>query len=170
MKTLHVVGFKKSGKTTLLARWICLLKKEGLTVAVLKHHGHTEPLGMPELSTDSMQFFLSGAHRSVVAGAGVMQMLVNEEPDFVRIKEFLALGKPDILLIEGYKEERGDKVVLCRNTDDWEQLSVLKDIRLVVGADALESGKMHIKSRTDENQLDEWLLQWVGKEDGDETV
>ena len=30
MKTLHVVGFKNSGKTTLIARWVRLLKKEGL--------------------------------------------------------------------------------------------------------------------------------------------
>ena len=60
MKTLQVVGFKNSGKTTLIARWIRLLKNKGLTVAVLKHHGHGGQPAMPNPSTDTMQFFDSG--------------------------------------------------------------------------------------------------------------
>ena len=28
MKTLHVVGYKNSGKTTLIARWVRLLKEQ----------------------------------------------------------------------------------------------------------------------------------------------
>ena len=74
MKTLHIVGFKNSGKTTLIARWVRLLKKEGFTVSVLKHHGHSRPLEMPDPETDSMQFFDSGADVSVVAGGGAVQL------------------------------------------------------------------------------------------------
>ena len=39
-------------------------------------------LSMPDASTDTMQFFDSGADVSVVAGGGAVQLLVNEEPDF----------------------------------------------------------------------------------------
>ena len=35
--------------------------------------------------------------------------------------------------VEGYKEQRGDKVVLVRNTEDWEALQKLSGIQLVVG-------------------------------------
>ena len=31
------------------------------------------------------------------------------------MKEIAAIGNPDILLIEGYKEERGEKVVLLED-------------------------------------------------------
>ena len=44
-----------------------------------------------------------------------------------------AIGKPDILLIEGYKKEQGEKVVLLRDAEDWESLSELDGIQLVVG-------------------------------------
>ena len=52
-------------------RWVHLLKKQGLSVAVLKHHGHGSPLDMPDSTTDTMQFFASGADVSVVAGGGM---------------------------------------------------------------------------------------------------
>lgn len=169
MRTLHVVGFKNSGKTTLIARWVRLLKKEGLSVAVLKHHGHGGQPAMPDVSTDTMQFFDSGADVSVVAGGGAVQVLVNEEPDFPRLKEMAAIGHPDILLIEGYKEQRGDKVVLVRDTEDWEALHKLCGIQLVVGCPEIMTNSIQIASRTAVEQLDCWLLEWM-KGDGDETV
>ena len=157
MKTLHVVGYKNSGKTTLIARWIRLLKKEGYTVAVLKHHGHGGPPELPDASTDTMQFFESGADVSVVAGGGIVQLHMNEEPNFLRMKEIAAMQHPDILLIEGYKEEIGGKVVLLRDETDWDELQHLSDIQLVL-------------RNMDNERLDSWLLHWAKKEDGNETV
>ncbi len=60
MKILHVVGFKNSGKTTLVSRWVRLLKEQGCTVSVIKQHGHHGKHGklkMPDATTDSMKFF-----------------------------------------------------------------------------------------------------------------
>lgn len=147
MKTLHIVGFKNSGKTTLLTRWVRLLKEKGDTVAVLKHHGHGGPPEMPDASTDTMQFFTSGADVSVVAGDGIVQLHMSEEPDFLRMKEIATVNHPDVLFIEGYKEERGEKVVLLRDETDWDELRHLHDIQLVV-------------RNRDDAQLDNWLLDW----------
>lgn len=170
MKTLHVVGYKNSGKTTLIARWVRLVKQQGFTVAVLKHHGHGSPLDMPNSETDTMQFFANGADVSVVAGGGAVQLHMNEEPDFMRMKEIAKINSPDILFIEGYKEERGKKVVLLRNESDWEALRDLQDIELIVGPDVNESTKSQIPSRSNHEQLDRWLLNWIKKEERHETV
>lgn len=169
MKTLHVVGFKNSGKTTLVARWVRLLKEQGFTVAVLKHHGHGGQPAMPDASTDTMQFFNSGADVSVVAGGGAVQLLVNEEPEFAELKEMAAIRHPTILLVEGYKEQQGDKVVLLRNAEDWENLQELTGIQLVVGCPEIVVGNKQIASRTDVEQLDHWFLEWM-EEVGNETV
>lgn len=162
MKTLHVVGFKNSGKTTLISRWVRLLKKEGLSVAVLKHHGHNSPLEMPDSETDTMQFLKSGADVSVVAGAGAVQLHINEEPEFMQMKEIVSIGKPDILLIEGYKEEQGMKVVLLRNESDWQELQALSDIELIVGDVEVDPDFQYIRSRLYEEKLDTWFLNWIG--------
>ncbi|MEK5040111.1 molybdopterin-guanine dinucleotide biosynthesis protein B [Sporosarcina sp. FSL K6-3457] len=169
MKTLHVVGFKNSGKTTLVARWVRLLKERGFTVAVLKHHGHGGQPTMSDASTDTMQFFDSGADVSVVAGGGAVQLLVNEEPGFAELKEMAAIRHPSILLVEGYKEQQGDKVVLLRNAEDWETLRNLSGIQLVVGCSEFVASSRCIASRTDVEQLDHWFLEWI-EEVGNETV
>ncbi|MFJ7934166.1 molybdopterin-guanine dinucleotide biosynthesis protein B [Sporosarcina sp. NPDC096371] len=169
MKTLHVVGYKNSGKTTLIARWVRLLKKEGLSVAVLKHHGHGGQPAMPDSLTDTMQFFDSGADVSVVAGGGVVQLLVNEEPEFTSMIEMATIGDPDVLLIEGYKEQQGEKVVLLRSAEDWEALQNLCGIRLVVGCPEITMDSRNIESRTASEQLDCWLLEWIER-DSNETV
>jgi molybdopterin-guanine dinucleotide biosynthesis adapter protein len=170
MKTLHVVGFKNSGKTTLITRWIRLVKKQGLSVAVLKHHGHQSPLNMPDSTTDSMQFLNSGADVSAVSGGGAVQFHMNEELGFERMKEIASLGNPDILLIEGYKEESGDKVVLIRSQTDWEKLKSLHNVQLVVEqSDNLTDFQPSI-SRSHEEQLDSWFLSWLGEGVRSETI
>ena len=37
---LQIVGFKNSGKTTLMQHTIQFLKSYGYTIATIKHHGH----------------------------------------------------------------------------------------------------------------------------------
>ncbi len=166
MKTLHIVGFKNSGKTTLITKWVHLLKQQGYKVAVLKHHGHPNALDFPDSETDTMQYFESGADVSVVAGGGAVQLHMNEEPDFIRMKEIAAINNPDILLIEGYKEEVGDKVVLVSNTEDWDELQKLKGIQLVVGFVNDKSSYTQINSRSNDIQLNKWFLNYYQHEEG----
>jgi len=170
MKTLHVVGYKNSGKTTLIARWVRLLKENGLSVAVLKHHGHGGKPDMNDSTTDTAQFLGSGADATLVAGGGAIQFSWNEEPDFDKLKELATIGNPDVLLIEGYKGETGDKVVVLRDKDDWDTLRQLQGRHLVIGCPEIEMDCDHIRSREDISQIDEWFLKWIGRGDGDETV
>ena len=164
MKILHVVGFKNSGKTTLISRWTRLLKAKGMTVAVLKHHGHQSPLERPADHTDGVQYIDSGAHTSIVAGAGSAQILLNEEPSFAQLIEYVSINKPDVVLIEGFKNENKRKVVLVREQEDWNHLRRLSNIELVIPHDGVEE----FQYLTNE-EVDKWFLQWV-EEHGHETV
>ncbi|MFS0576024.1 molybdopterin-guanine dinucleotide biosynthesis protein B [Sporosarcina sp. 179-K 3D1 HS] len=168
MRTLHIIGYKNSGKTTLIARWIGLLKAEGRSVAVLKHHGHGGMPAMPDRNTDTMQFWNNGADATVVAGGGVVQLLWNEEPAFDQLKALSAAGNPDVLFIEGYKDQPGEKIVLLREAEDWDALGKLLDIQLVVGCRELELNFSHIGSRESTEELDDWLWKWLAKEDANE--
>lgn len=168
MKTLQVVGYKNSGKTTLIARWIRLLKKRGLTVAVMKHHGHHEALDLPDAQTDGVQFFNSGADVSVVSGADSAQILLNEEPDFEQLKRIATYNNPDVLLIEGFKNEAAEKVVLLREEADWQSLQKLSNIQLIASYDKLEI-QTNDKKYLSLDNIDEWFLTWV-QEEADETI
>ena len=170
VKTLHVVGYKNSGKTTLVTRWIRLLKKNGLSVAVLKHHGDGGKPDMSDEATDTTQFLSNGADATLVAGGGIVQLVWNEEPEFAKLKEMVTIGNPNVLLIEGYKSEIGDKVVLLRNREDWDTLRQLQGRQLLIGCPEITTDSPHIHSREQMEQIDEWFLKWIGKGDGDETI
>ena len=162
VKTLHVVGFKNSGKTTLINRWVRLLKEKGYNVSVVKHHGHGAKLDMPDAKKDSMQYLHNGADVSLVAGGGFTQHMINREASFPELKQLAVWNDPDVVLIEGYKAEEGAKVVLIRNDEDWQELKNIEGIKLVVG---LESTCPYpqIESREKTKMLDEWLLDWISK-------
>ncbi len=54
--------------------------------------------------------------------------------------------------------------MLLRDAEDWDvACSELDGIQLVVGCPEIATGITHIESRTDVEQLDRWLLEWVEK-------
>lgn len=81
---LQIAGFKNSGKTTLINHWVKTIKATGLSVVVIKHHGHGAKLDMPDETKDSMRYLASGADASIVSGAGVDVRLKSGQP-LVRI-------------------------------------------------------------------------------------
>jgi len=160
IKTLHVVGYKNSGKTTLVCRWIEFLKNKGLNVAVVKHHGHGAKLAMPDEGKDSIQYLLSGADASFVSGGGKTQHILNKELSYSQLKYLASIEKPDIILVEGYKREIGDKVVLLNNEQNWESFSRIEGVKLVVGDISKKPNGDHIISRENGTELDEWVWNW----------
>ncbi|WP_153733250.1 molybdopterin-guanine dinucleotide biosynthesis protein B [Sporosarcina obsidiansis] len=161
VKTLHVVGFKNSGKTMLISHWITVLQGLGLKVAVLKHHGHGGAPELPPAHTDTSQFLQAGATSTVVAGGGMIQWVQQEVRSFRELKALAASGNPDVLLIEGYKYEVGEKVVLVRSDEDWAELQALSDIVQVASTQAIF---------TDKTSLDEWLQEWLWEATINETI
>lgn len=158
MKVLQVVGFKNSGKTTLISRWIGLVKSQGKKVVVIKHHGHPEPLERPAAYTDGVQYIDNGADGSIVAGGGGAQILLNNEPNLTQLMDYATINPPDILLIEGFKNAEHPKVVLLREEKDWDGLQKLRGIEKVFPRREKEG----FPYLTDE-EMDQWFLQWIGE-------
>lgn len=161
IKTLHVIGFKNSGKTTLVSNWVRLAKEKGLQVAVIKHHGHGAKLAMPDETKDSMQYLLAGADASLVAGAGFTQHMLQNELTYDQLLTLATWQNPDVILIEGYKAEAGEKVVLVRNQDDWDDLQKVDNISLVIGLDEVDTDYDQIAHREKKAELDTWFTEWL---------
>lgn len=158
--TLHIVGYKNSGKTTLITNWVEDLKHAGLQVAVIKHHGHGAKLAMPDERKDSMKYLTAGADTSIVAGGGYTQHMIQKELDFPALIQLAKAEQPDIILVEGYKEEAGPKVALVRKDEDWETLQHVKHIELVIG---LENACPYpqVDKRENRAALQNWLTAWL---------
>ena len=105
MKAVGIVGFKKSGKTTLTMRLSQELSTRGYRVAALKHT--PAHISFPE--TDSSKF---KEHCSFVAaiGQGETEIIIKGEKT---IDDILAYCDSDIVLIEGFKREKTFPKIVC---------------------------------------------------------
>ena len=98
-----VIGWKNSGKTTLMARLLEEFTTRGLTVSAIKHAHHRFDIDHP--GRDSYKFREAGARQVALVSPkrwALMHELRDEEkPDFEEILSHI--GPCDLVLVEGYK-------------------------------------------------------------------
>jgi molybdopterin-guanine dinucleotide biosynthesis protein MobB len=124
-RVLGVAGFQGSGKTTLLEAVVARLVGDGLSLVVVKHHGHGGGLALDVSGKDSDRLFRAGA--SVVV-EGAEESLARWRPTAggdllgpaadrgsAPMARLAALaGRCDLVLVEGHKDGPHPKVWLLR--------------------------------------------------------
>ncbi|ADI27707.1 molybdopterin-guanine dinucleotide biosynthesis protein B [Geobacillus sp. C56-T3] len=162
MNVWQVVGYKHSGKTTLMEKWVAAAVREGWRVGTVKHHGHGGEPARPE-GVDSVRHERAGAVATAVEGDGLLQLHLRRP--LWRLDDVLALYAPlrlDFVLVEGYKQERHPKVVLVRTWEDWASLQHLANIRAVIAWEPLEGLLAHpVFSLADDDEYIPWLMNEV---------
>lgn len=120
LSIIQVVGYKHSGKTTLINKIISSIAKDlNLTIGTLKHHGHG---GEPDVvkGTDTYKHMESGALISGVQGENRFQLNIAQTATY-RMDELIAIYEyfpVDLLIIEGYKRASFPKIVLINERED----------------------------------------------------
>ncbi len=125
----QIVGYQNSGKTTVANKIVERFSAIGWKVATIKHHGHG---GKPDIieKKDSSCHIGAGAVVSLVEGDG--RLLIQAEKASWSVVERIKLVtqfEPDLILIEGHKQENFPKLVLLRGEKDGELLSKLNNIQ-----------------------------------------
>ncbi|WP_254052788.1 molybdopterin-guanine dinucleotide biosynthesis protein B [Bacillus sp. V59.32b] len=130
----QITGYQNSGKTTVVIRLIEHLKRAGVTVSVLKHHGHGGEPDLPD--KDSTRHFQAGAVAALVEGNGAIQLhasLTCEQKDSTeKLLEILHDFQPDVIVIEGYKYKPFPKALIIKQESDLELLNSLQNIQAVI--------------------------------------
>jgi molybdopterin-guanine dinucleotide biosynthesis protein B len=112
---IGIVGWKKSGKTTLVVRLIEEFTRRGLKVASVKHAHHNFQIDDKE--TDSARHRRAGAAQVAVVSAK-RWALIGEldgapEPDLAEVIGWL--GPCDLVIVEGYKSAAIPKIEARRD-------------------------------------------------------
>ncbi|MBT2215390.1 molybdopterin-guanine dinucleotide biosynthesis protein B [Virgibacillus dakarensis] len=131
MQTCQIVGYKNSGKTTVMKYLIAYFSKKGLKVGSLKHHGHG---GEPALikNTDNYQHFAAGASVSLVQGETNSQIIL-PNLDLTELIRLFTLLQINLLFVEGFKKADFPKIVLLKCEEDKSLLNELSSI-IAVGS------------------------------------
>jgi molybdopterin-guanine dinucleotide biosynthesis protein B len=105
VKAVGVIGYKKSGKTTLVIRLSQELSQMGYSVAILKHVSGN--IDFPH--TDTSKFRAHAAFVSAISSKESEIILKGRK----RIEDILTYCTCDIVLVEGFKEEKTFPKIVC---------------------------------------------------------
>lgn len=125
---LQVIGYRNSGKTTLICRLVRKLTEEGFRVGTVKHDAHRFEMDYP--GKDTWQ------HR--MAGAETVAITSKEQTAMIRqwhtpLDDLLhEMRDHDIVLIEGFKFAHYPKIVIVRTKDQLPLLNKAEKILAVV--------------------------------------
>ncbi len=128
-KILYIVGYKKSGKTTLLEFLVSEFTRRGLRAGTFKHSSHHHPVDKP--GSDSDRLRQAGAQPSVfgtISGTGIYYDSLPDEKANALL-EFV-YRECDIVLAESFREADGPKILI---NPDEKSLQELKHVIACVG-------------------------------------
>ena len=103
MKTIAVIGWKNSGKTTLVSRLVVHLKKKKFKVGVVKHAHHTFDIDHP--NTDSYKIREAGSYKTTIVSEKRLAHIEEKISSEIDIEELIKFNNGcDILIFEGFKK------------------------------------------------------------------
>ncbi len=113
MKVYGVIGWKNSGKTSLMERLVAEITGRGFSVSTVKHVHHSVDLDQP--GKDTFRHRQAGAREVVLASADRLAILVEHRGPEPELPAVLArLAPVDLVLVEGYKRDAHPKVEVWR--------------------------------------------------------
>jgi molybdopterin-guanine dinucleotide biosynthesis protein B len=110
-----IVGWKNSGKTTLVSSLVREFTNRGLSISTIKHAHHT--FSLDQTGTDSSRHRAAGAHEVALASSrrwAIMHEVAcnGEEPS---LETMISKMAPcDLILVEGYKGSDINKIEAIR--------------------------------------------------------
>jgi molybdopterin-guanine dinucleotide biosynthesis protein MobB len=135
MKLFGVVGWKNSGKTTLVAGLVTELKLRGFTVSTMKHAHHAFDLDQP--GRDTYKHREAGAQEVLISSGkrwAVMHELQGE--DEYTLDDLLEKMSPvDIVINEGFKSASHAKIECHRVTTELPLVSENNNTIVAIASD-----------------------------------
>lgn len=113
MRVYGVIGWKNSGKTSLMERLVAEITARGFSVSTVKHVHHDVDLDQP--GKDTYRHRQAGAREVVLASKDRFALMVEHrgpEPDLAAV--LARLAPVDLVLVEGYKRDSHRKVEVWR--------------------------------------------------------
>ena len=118
MKICGIVGWKNSGKTFFAQKLISYFTNQKFNVASIKHAHHDFEIDKP--NTDSFLHRQAGSQQVIISSSKRWAKIselnkANEKNLYELIDE---LNKPDIIIVEGFKNEKHAKIEIIKDDSD----------------------------------------------------
>lgn len=162
MKIYGVIGWKNSGKTTLIERLIADIVSRGFSVSTIKHAHHT--FDVDQSGKDSYRHRVAGASE-VLLTSSKRFALMHEIRDFkepLLAALLIKLAPVDVVLVEGYKSDNHPKIEAHRR-ETGKPLIATKDKTVrAIATNAELDFDLPVFGLDDTQEITEFILAELG--------
>lgn len=161
MRVYGVIGWKNSGKTSLMERLVAEITGRGFSVSTVKHVHHDVDLDQP--GKDTYRHRQAGAREVVLASADRLAILVEHRGPEPELPAVLARMAPvDLILVEGYKRDAHPKVEVWRAETGHPLIQPGDPLVRAVATDATLSLPVPVLDLNDTRSVADFILREVG--------
>jgi molybdopterin-guanine dinucleotide biosynthesis protein B len=161
MRVYGVIGWKNSGKTSLMERLVAEITGRGFSVSTVKHVHHDVDLDQP--GKDTYRHRQAGAREVVLASADRLAILVEHRGPEPELPAVLARMAPvDLILVEGYKRDAHPKVEVWRAETGHPLIQPGDPLVRAVATDATLSLPVPVLDLNDTRAVADFILCEVG--------
>ncbi|MDK2773767.1 MAG: molybdopterin-guanine dinucleotide biosynthesis protein B [Tabrizicola sp.] len=161
MKVYGVIGWKNSGKTSLMERLVAEITGRGFSLSTVKHVHHAVDLDQP--GKDTFRHRTAGAKEVALASADRLAILVEHrgpEPDLPAV--LARLAPVDLILVEGYKRDAHPKVEVWRAETGHPLIQPGDPLVRAVATDATLSLPVPVLDLNDTGAVADFILRETG--------
>ena len=148
---ISIVGYSKSGKTTLIEKLIPELTGRGFRIGTVKHAPHGFDLDQP--GKDGSRHLKAGASTTVVTGPAGLAVFKTDENAHLpldRLRKYFS--DVDLIISEGYKKDDKPKIAVITSVtdpppidlDNEMLLAVFSDLEPAAGRPVFNSGQIDL--------------------------
>lgn len=161
MRVYGVIGWKNSGKTSLMERLVAEITGRGFTVSTVKHVHHD--VDLDHEGKDTWRHRAAGASEVVLASAHRFAILREHRGPEPELTEVLArLAPVDLVLVEGYKRDAHRKVEVWRRETGHELIQTHDPLVRAVATDEALSLPVPVLDLNDTGAVADFILAEVG--------
>lgn len=161
MKIYGVIGWKNSGKTSLMERLVAEITGRGFSVSTIKHVHHDVDLDQP--GKDTFRHRQAGAREVVLASANRFALMAEHRGPEPELPAILArLAPVDLVLVEGYKRDSHPKLEVWRAETGQPLIQSADPLVRAVATDAELSLPVPVLDLNDATAIASFILREVG--------
>lgn len=134
MRVYGIIGWKNSGKTSLMERLVAEITGRGFSVSTVKHVHHDVDLDQP--GKDTFRHRRAGAREVVLASKDRYALMVEHrgpEPDLSAV--LARMAPVDLILVEGYKRDSHRKLEVWRRETNHDLIQTTDPLVRAVATD-----------------------------------
>lgn len=161
MRVYGVIGWKNSGKTSLMERLVAEITGRGFSVSTVKHVHHDVDLDQP--GKDTWRHRQAGAREVVLASADRLAIMVEHRGPEPELPAVVARMAPvDLILVEGYKRDAHPKVEVWRAETGHPLIQPGDPLVRAVATDASLTLPVPVLDLNDTKAVADFILREVG--------